>query len=78
MNEMSETTRLIKKAAKNTYKKFTNVQKQSPKKTRTNVKMTKKTDKTVTFIDNKSKETKENKKFPQKKMMQKQYEKSDY
>ena len=38
---MSELKRLIKKAVKNTYKKLTNVQMQSPKKTPTNVKQLK-------------------------------------
>ena len=42
MNEMSETNGLIKMAVKNTYKKLTDVQKQSPMQTPTNAKMTKK------------------------------------
>ena len=47
--------------------KLTNVQKQSPKKTTTNVKTTKKIDKTVSFVDNKCGETKENNKLPKRK-----------
>ena len=47
-----------------TYKKLTNVKKQSSKKAATNVKLTKKTEKTVKFIDSEGKEVKENKKKP--------------
>ena len=67
MNEMSEINRLIKKAIKNTYKTLINIQNQSSKKTPTNVNITNTTDKTVKFIDNKGKETKNNNKFPKRK-----------
>ena len=44
MNKMSETNRLINKAAKNTGKRLTNVQVESPKKPPSDVKTITKTD----------------------------------
>ena len=44
-----------------------NVQKQSPKKTLSNAKIIKKTDKTLRFVDNIVRDTKENKKLPKRK-----------
>ena len=61
---MAETNRPIQDAVMNIYKKLTNVQKQSPKKPPTNTKMTKKTDKTVRFVDIKGREINENNKLP--------------
>ena len=58
--QTAETNRLITKAVKITYKKLTNVQKQSPKKILTHVKTTKKTYKTVRFVDGSIKETRDN------------------
>ena len=56
---MAETNRLLKKAIKSTYKKLTGVSKQYPKKAPNNMKTFKKTEKTVKFIENPTKDNKD-------------------
>ena len=59
MNQMAETNKLLKKAVTSTCRKLAYVPKQYPKKTRTNMKAFKKTEKTVKFIENPTKGNKD-------------------
>ena len=64
MNEMAEMNKLLKKVVKSTYKKLTSAPKQYPKKTPNNMKTSKKT---VTFVENPTKDNKNMNKTPKRK-----------
>ena len=63
MNEMAETNKLLKEAVRSTYKKLTSIPKQYPKKIPTNLKTSKKIQKTVTFVENLTKGNKDTNKI---------------
>ena len=62
MNEMAETSTLLKKAVTRAYKNLTNEQKQNDKKTPNNMKTPKKIDKSAKFVDNRGRDNKGNNK----------------
>ena len=62
MSKMAETSKLSKRAVRNTYKKWTSILRQPPKKTSNDAKTSKKVDKTVKIADKSNKDSKDTKK----------------